>query len=45
MEKDQIMTEGMTKDKLNVIMVINSAIFLGNPKIELKKMKIMLRKI
>ena len=45
MEKDQIMTESITKDRLNVIIVINSAIILGNAEIELKKMQIMLRKM
>ena len=43
--KDQIMTGGMTKDRLNVIIVINSVIILGNAEIELKKMQIMLRKM
>ena len=38
MEKDQIRTRGMTKDRLNVIIVINLAIILGNAEIELKKM-------
>ena len=45
MQKDQIMTGGMIKDKLNVIIVINLAIILGNAEIKLKKLQIMLRKM
>ncbi|KAA0058597.1 retrotransposon protein [Cucumis melo var. makuwa] len=42
-EKDQIMIGGMTKDSLNVIIVINLAIILGNAEIESKKMQNMLK--
>ena len=34
MEKDEIMTGGMTKDSLNVIIVINLTIIHGNAYIE-----------
>ena len=45
MEKDQIMTGGVTKGRLNVIIVINSTIILGNGEIKLEQMPIILRKM